>query len=232
MKRLRSALALLTYALCFSMPLMAQEKRCGLALVLSTDVSSSIDAGEYYLQMRGLARAFRTAAVRDALLGLSSEFVIATVVQWSGYSHQTQVVPWTRLDNDAAIASFANATADAKRGARDQPTALGKGLEFSANLLRNMACTRRVIDVSGDGITNWGVHPAYFAERGVFAGMTINGLVIKGATPDPEPYYREQVMRGPGAFVMVADDYEAYPTAILEKLLREIVPQVSMTQQP
>jgi len=91
-----------------------------------------------------------------------------------------------------------------------------------------MPCARRVIDLSGDGITNWSVEPSYFAERGVFDGITINGLVIKGATPDPEEYFRENVARGPGAFVIVAEDYEAYPEAILEKLLREIVPQYSM----
>jgi hypothetical protein len=206
---------------------VAQEKRCGLALVLSTDVSSSIDAGEYYLQMNGIARAFRSRVLREAILAQVNEPVIATVVQWSGYSHQSQVVPWTRLDSEAALSGFAKATASVPRGARDQPTALAKGLEFSAKLLHGMPCRRRVIDLSGDGVTNWGVEPSYFAERGVFDGMTINGLVIKGATPDPEPYYRENVMRGPGAFVMVARDYEDYPEAILEKLLREIVPQVS-----
>lgn len=204
-----------------------QESRCGLALVLSVDVSSSIDAGEYYLQTRGLARAFRRSILRDALLGLKREPVVATVVQWSGYHHQEQVVPWTRLDTPGAIESFAKRIIAVPRGARDQPTALAKGLQFAANLLTPMPCTRLVIDVSGDGVNNWGVEPSYFAERGVFDGMTINGLVIKGASPDPEPYYRDHVIRGPGAFVMIAEDYEAYPEAILEKLLREIVPQVS-----
>jgi len=228
MKCFVSAFVGLLLALSLQSPAKAQEKRCGLGLVLSTDVSSSIDAGEYYLQMRGLARAFRSRVLRDALLALKTEVVVATVVQWSGYSHQSQVVPWTRLDSEAAILAFAQATANAPRGARDQPTALGKGLEFSAKLLHDMPCTRRVIDLSGDGVTNWGVEPSYFGERGLFDGMTINGLVIKGATPDPEPYYREHVIRGPGAFVMIADDYSAYPEAILEKLLREIVPRVSM----
>lgn len=208
----------------------AQTHTCGLALVLSTDVSSSIDAEEYHLQMNGLAEAFRNPSLRDALLALSNEPVVATVVQWSGYDHQTQDVPWTRLDTDEAILRFASATANIQRGANNQPTALAKGLEFSAKLLRGMPCRRKVIDLSGDGVTNWAVEPSYFAERGVFDGMTINGLVIKGATPDPEQYFRDSVAYGPGAFVIVAESYEAYPEAILEKLLREIVPQVSMRE--
>ena len=97
-------------------PAEAQGHTCGLALVLSTDVSSSIDAGEYHLQMNGLARAFRSRRLRDALLGLSKEPVVATVVQWSGYDHQTQDVPWTRLDSEEAISRFATATANIPRG--------------------------------------------------------------------------------------------------------------------
>jgi len=228
MKHCRNA-ALLTIAVGLTTGLVqAEDTHCGLALVLAADVSSSIDADEYTLQMNGLARAFRNQRLQDALLGLKSDVVVATVVQWSGYSHQTQDVPWTRLDSESALSGFAAAIAKVPRGAHDQPTALAKGLEFSAKLLRDMPCTRQVIDFSGDGVTNWAVEPSYFAERGVFDGMTINGLVIKGATPDPEPYYREHVARGPGAFVMVADRYEDYPEAILEKLLREIVPQYSM----
>lgn len=227
MRILAAALALFAFA--GDVPgARAQGSECGLALVLSVDVSSSIDAGEYYLQTRGLARAFRNGVLRDALLGLSQEPVVATVMQWSGYNHQSQVVPWTRLDNADVIERFARAITNVPRGARDQPTALAKGLEFAAGLVSAMPCTRRVIDVSGDGVNNWGVEPSYFAERGLFDGMTINGLVIKGASPDPEPYYREHVIRGPGAFVMIAEDYEAYPEAILEKLLREIVPQMTM----
>jgi len=228
MKRWKNA-AFVSFALvCGGESTPAQAQSCGLALVLSTDVSSSIDAEEFSLQMKGIAQAFRNPVLRDALLGQSNDPVVATVVQWSGYQHQTQDVPWTRLDTENAIAGFASATADIPRGAQDQPTALGKGLEFSAKLLHAMPCTRRVIDLSGDGITNWAVEPSYFAERGVFDGITINGLVIKGATPDPEAYYRENVARGPGAFVIVAETYDAYPEAILEKLLREIVPQYSM----
>lgn len=230
MKKCRISAVLALAVALFSETVHAQDKPCGLALVLAADVSSSIDAGEYYLQMNGLARAFRSRRLRDALLALKSDVVVATVVQWSGYSHQTQDVPWTRLDSAGALTDFAAAIAKVPRGARDQPTALAKGLEFSANLLHDMPCRRKVIDLSGDGITNWGVEPSYFAERGVFDGMTINGLVIKGAKPDPEPYYREHVARGPGAFVMIADGYEDYPEAILEKLLREIVPQYSMRE--
>jgi hypothetical protein len=81
-------------------------------------------------------------------------------------------------------------------------------------------------------VNNFGIGPHYFAERGDFDGITINGLAIRGALPDPEPYFREHVARGPGAFVMVAGGYGEYAEAILEKLLREISPRYTLRVTP
>ena len=205
-----------------------QASTCVLALVLATDTSSSIDAEEYAMQMDGLAEAFRTDVLREALLGTKGVHVRATVVHWSGYKHQEQVVPWTALTSLGVIEAFADRIEAVPRRHGDRPTALAKGLEFSARLLEGQPCERRVIDLTGDGINNHGIGPAYFAERGDFDGLIINGLVVKGAVPDPEPYFRKEVARGPGAFVMVAGNYEEYAEAILEKLLREIAPRYTM----
>ncbi len=198
---------------------------CTLALVLATDTSSSIDAQEYAAQMEGLAEAFRTPDLRAALLGNRGVHIRATVVHWSGYKHQEQVVPWTALTSPGVIDGFAAQIEAVPRRHDDQATSLGKGLEFSAALLRDQPCDRRIIDLTGDGVNNYGIGPDYFDERGDFEGMTINGLVIRGAMPDPEPYFREKVARGPGAFVMAAGSYTEYAEAILEKLLREISPR-------
>ena len=76
--------------------------------------------------------------------------------------------------------------------------------------------------ISGDGENNDGVGPDYFRQRGVLNGITINGLVVQGATPDPVPYYRDHVIQGPGAFLAQARDFDDYPSVIIGKLLREI----------
>ena len=206
----------------------ADASDCALALVLATDTSSSINAEEYAAQMDGLAGAFRTDVLREALLGTEGIHIEATVVHWSGYRHQEQVVPWTALTDAGAIDSFAERIEAVPRAADDQATSLGKGLEFSARLLAGRACDRHIIDLTGDGVNNYGIGPQYFAERGDFDGITINGLVIKGALPDPEPYFREEVARGPGAFVMAVGSYDDYAEAILEKLLREISVRYTM----
>ena len=63
---------------------------------------------------------------------------------------------------------------------------------------------------------------------------TINGLVILSVTPIPynpehtnppgglENYYRENVIGGTNAFVIVAENFESFGKSILAKLIREI----------
>ena len=64
-------------------------------------------------------------------------------------------------------------------------------------------------------------------------GITINGLVIINDRPTPggwrpfnqqplDQHYRENVIGGPGAFVMVAEDFDSFAFAVRNKLVREI----------
>ena len=60
------------------------------------------------------------------------------------------------------------------------------------------------------------------------AGITVNGLTIQNEISWLHYYFRNHVIGGPGAFVVIANDYAAYADAIRRKLLREIIgPQVS-----
>ena len=100
-------------------------------------------------------------------------------------------------------------------------------MEFGGKLLRTAPpCARQVLDVSGDGINNIGIKPGYFYDRGDLEGVVVNGLVIRGAEPDPLPYYLSDVILGPGAFVEIAEDYSDYRRAMARKLLREIRPHM------
>ncbi|MCH7796748.1 MAG: DUF1194 domain-containing protein, partial [Proteobacteria bacterium] len=53
-------------------------------------------------------------------------------------------------------------------------------------------------------------------------GVTINGLAILNEIPTLHFYFEQQVISGPDAFVIEANDYEHYAVAILHKLIREI----------
>lgn len=216
---MRAALALA--ALLAATPAAAQQ--CRLALVLGLDISSSVNSSEYGIQIGGLAQAFRTPEVVDAILSPPGTGIAVAAFEWSGQYQQDVIVGWTVLASEADIAGFAARLDAHERSYAEFPTAVGKALQFGAELFAGAPpCQRRVIDISGDGANNDGVGPGYFRDKNLFDGIVINGLAIQGAEPDPAEYYREHVMHGQGAFVVTARYFEDYPPVIIGKLLREI----------
>jgi hypothetical protein len=81
---------------------------------------------------------------------------------------------------------------------------------------------RRVIDVSGDGANNAGRSMTRARDEAVNADVTINGLPILAFEPYLDEYYRDYVIGGPGAFMIVAKDFESFGEAILKKMIVEI----------
>ncbi|MEM7686596.1 MAG: DUF1194 domain-containing protein [Paracoccaceae bacterium] len=215
-------LALLVLAITLLVPVSAQAY-CKLALAFALDVSSSVNDGEYRIQLHGLADALASDEVQDAILSPEGAHIMAAAYEWSGYPQQTLLLDWTKLDTPGAISLFANQLRQTRRRYAEFPTALGKAVEFGAHLLhRAPPCSRQVLDISGDGENNVGVGPEYFRRQGLLDGLVINGLVIQGAFPDPAIYYKQHVIQGPNAFMALARDFEDYPDVILGKLLREI----------
>jgi hypothetical protein len=200
---------------------------CGLELVLAMDVSQSVDDAEYGLQIGGLAEAFRDPGIAHAI-ATTPGGIMATVSQWSGPDSQIQSVPWTHLTDAASAGRFAEAVARQHR-AFSAYTAIGAALTHASALLAENArgCARKVIDVSGDGASNQGATPSPIAEALAARGVTVNGLVILGAWPDPAEYYRRHVVRGDGAFLETAASFADYAAAIWRKLLRELDPQLA-----
>ena len=93
---------------------------------------------------------------------------------------------------------------------------------------------RRVIDVSGDGTNNSGRPVTEARDAAVAKGVTINGLVILSEVPLPTnplhthppggltAYYENNVIGGPGAFVVEAESFEAFGQSLISKLIKEI----------
>ena len=88
-------------------------------------------------------------------------------------------------------------------------------------------CQRKVIDVSGDGESNEGVEPAA-QRRGLNADdITVNAIAIETDDTDLTAYFFENLITGPGAFVMTAQGFDDYPEQIKRKLQRETTKQVT-----
>lgn len=206
---------------------------CKLALAFGLDISSSVNAREYRIQLGGLANALRQPEVIAAILTPEDAWIVSAAYEWSGNQQQALIVPWTTLDSPEAIAAFADRLDGHGRSNAEFPTAVGKAVEYGAKLLAQAPpCARRTLDLSGDGENNDGVDPSYFRERGVLDGLTINGLAIQGAYPDPAIYYNREVIQGPNAFLALARDFDDYPAVIIGKLLRELNLELVLGQVP
>lgn len=172
-------------------PARAEELKFDTALIVSVDVSGSVDAPRYQLQMDGIASALEDKEVIETILGGPRGGILLTLVAWS--DGMRQVLPWTPVTTrDAAI--------DLARRIRALPvfggefTCLGKMLgALAGGLVPDVKpqATRVVIDVSGDGPDNCNSKDAVDAARdaAVAAGATVNGLPIltgelfRGAMP-------------------------------------------------
>ena len=210
----------------FTSPVVA----CDLALVLAVDVSGSVDRKEFTIQMQGLSAALRDGVVTDALVSHKAR---VTVVQWTGSTRQRQTLPWKAMTDAAAVADFANAVDQNPRHWQNFSTAIGEALEYSAALFDEVPqCTRRVIDVSGDGVSNEGIAPRDQLAALRRAGITVTAIAIETDETDLTAYFYENLIVGEGAFVVTASGFADYPAQIRRKLQRETTKQVSFVTRP
>lgn len=210
----------------------AAQPACSLALVFALDVSASVDAREYRLQAEGLARALSAPAVAGSLLDRAAAPVALAAFEWSGPGAQAPILDWVLIDTPESLERAARTIAAHPRSVPAGPTAIGSAIATAGGLFaQGPGCARRTIDISGDGMNNAGPEPR--AEGARLGDVTINALVIGGdLIMDHAPYipgdgvlsgwFRDAVIRGPGAFVEVADGYEDYQPAMLRKLIREL----------
>ncbi|UWR21685.1 DUF1194 domain-containing protein [Sulfitobacter sp. S190] len=202
---------------------------CDLALVLAVDVSGSVDRDEYRTQMDGLAAGLRDGTVAQALVDAQAR---VSLVQWSGSTRQRQTIPWTAMTDAAQVATFADRVRDDARVWRNFSTAVGEAVQLSLESFAQVAlCRRKVIDVSGDGVSNEGLLPATLRPALTAAGVTVNALAIETDDADLTGWFYENVIHGPGAFVITANGFEDYPAQIRRKLQREITRQVGRLAQ-
>lgn len=202
-------------------PLRAEP--CRLALALGFDVSRSIDAAGYELQIGGLIGALFDPEIRAALLAPPAPVALA-VYEWSGRRQQRLVQGWTLLRDEDDIDRVARAIALHPRS-YDGLTAVGAALDHGWRLLRRApACDAQVIDIAGDGRNNEGPAPARIYARRDFADITVNGLAIGGHESDILHYYATEVIHGPGAFAEFAATQAEFAAAFRRKLLREVEP--------
>jgi len=243
LRAFRSLLVLL--AIC-SVPSVARAAEpVDLLLVFAADVSRSIDQPKFQLQREGYAAAIADKRVLEAITAGRHRRIAVAFVEWSGVSSQKVLIGWTVIDGPDAAKKFGDQLVELPRSFAER-TSIAGGIDFSLGLLKRAPyeAPRRTIDVSGDGTNNSGRDVTLARDEAVAAGVTINGLVILSERPmawNPEHtnppgglanYYRNNVVGGPGAFVIVAEDFNSFGQAIVKKLIAEIaeLPQGKASQ--
>jgi hypothetical protein len=194
----------------------------GLALVLAVDVSGSVSADSYLLQRNGIARAFEDPRLVSAISAVPGG-IEALVLEWSDPGRTAVTVGWTSLVDGAGASAFAAAIRATTRSSEGL-TAIGPALLAAAAAFDGAPnpAARRVIDISGDGMANFGLAPSVARDRIIARGISINGLAILTEEPWLEAYYHRNVIGGHGAFVITARDLRSFADAMLRKLVQEV----------
>ena len=206
-----------------------------LLLVLASDVSRSVDARKFQLQREGYAAALSNPRVVEAIRSGPHGRIAICFVEWSGASSLKLVIDWTLVGDAASARKIGDQMLELPRSFADR-TSISAGIEYSMAQLESapFRSARRTIDVAGDGTNNSGRDVTQVRDEVLAKGVTINGLVILSESPlpwNPEhtnppgglaEYYRNNVIGGPGGFVMVAENHNSFGQAIVKKMIAEI----------
>jgi len=227
-------LLILIVALAFPAASLAAEQ-VDLLLVLAVDVSRSIDSEKFQLQREGYAAAITDPRVLEAIKSGRAGRIGLSLLEWSGLTSQRIVIDWMTIGDAESAKSFADRLLEAPRSFADR-TSISSAIEFAMTHLARapFEAARRTIDISGDGTNNSGREVTQARDEAIAQGVTINGLVILSETPlawnpdhtNPagglENYYRNNVVGGPGAFVMAAQGFNSFGQAIVKKMIAEV----------
>ncbi len=214
----------------FAATARAQPAAVDALLVLAVDASGSIDEDEFRLQREGYAEALSHPAVLAAIAGKPQGAIAVAMVEWGSPGGAATVVEFMRVGDAAGAAALSRAVLAAPRS-RQSYNAIGDALAHCHQLIAAapFAAAERVIDLSGDGPDMRSRLPASAArDAAVAAGITINALAVAASgqvTRYGEPLarsYEREVIGGPGAFVVSAEDRRDIARALRAKLVREI----------
>jgi hypothetical protein len=221
--RRAAACAVAIYAACLAAPARA-ETAVDLELVLAVDASGSVDYTRFELQRRGYVAAFRNPQVLEAIQGGGNQSIAVAMVQWTGPLLQAQIVPWTVVKDQASANAVAGIIETTPRRLYGGGTSISGAIDYAMRWFRQdpFKATRHVIDVSGDGSNNSGRSVRRARDEAVAADVVINGLPILAWEPNLDEYYKENVIGGPGAFMVVAQSFDTFADAILKKMINEI----------
>jgi hypothetical protein len=222
-------------------PVQAENLPVDVSLVLSVDVSLSMAEDEAKFQRHGYVAALRDKRIIESIRSGKYGRIAVTYIEWSAVTDQRVLVDWRVISDEDSANAFADALDKApyKTGTT---TSISAGIDFCVHRIETApySATRKVLDVSGDGYSDYGRPIKQSRDAAVAAGVTINGLPVmnprpawrESAPPDLDKYYAENVVGGPGSFFLVVRDLKDFDEAVLRKLILEIASREQTGPKP
>ena len=191
--------------------------------MLAFDVSASVNDTEFDLQRTGTANALRSETVTRAVANAPGGVAIA-IVQWSSKTQQALGLDWVTLSNQAETRRYADQVFAMPRRLPGGGTMIHAGLEFAALMFETAPGTarRQVIDLAANGQADDAELLREYRDKLLQRGIVINGLAIEEDDRGLTSYFYREVIGGKNAFVVTADDFDDFGTAMQVKLYREI----------
>ncbi len=214
-------------------------------VVTAIDVSDSITRHDEWLQYTGLSRGVMN---RD-FLSLVSEGLMQRIgfmaFTWSSDGELRIIVPWTVIASPQDAARVAAQLRAAPRIDRSQYDSNDQGPEIAASDTRSSGGgmtdiaqavgaasrlaedapfrgRRAVINILSNGVDNAGFDPSLQRDEAIRQGATINGVVF-GGRRDLPAYFEQNVIGGPGAFLMTVQNPADLPKALEKKFWRDLI---------
>ncbi len=206
-------------------------------IVTALDISDSVDPKEMRIEIEGIALAIRTSEVLDAIQTGRHGRIGFAVFAWHHGGIYPVLVSWTLISSARDAMSVSNQITDCLRFADEAEgrrqsnlhhsgrlTDISEAINHATELLLTApyATSRAVVNIIGNGKDNLGEEPQQARDSLAVQGGTINGVVL-GGDPSLLDYYRQQVVGGPGAFLLSADDAGMIVELLARKFRYDIV---------
>ncbi|HET6158138.1 MAG TPA: DUF1194 domain-containing protein [Dongiaceae bacterium] len=211
--------------------------RTDVNVVTAVDISDSVEPRQIALQIDGMAQALRTYAILEAIQEGQHGSIGFAVFAWYHGHHYPELVSWTLIASASDAISVSDQLLKSLRLAREAEgrrqskihhlgrlTDMSEAIGHAAELLRMApyAASRSVVNIISNGEDNLGEGPRLARDTLIAQGGTINGVIL-GGEPRIVDYFRQEVIGGPNAFLLPADDADSIVRLFVRKLRSDIV---------
>lgn len=216
-------------------PAAADAIRTDANIITAIDISDSMQPREIKLEIDGMAQAIRSRAVLQAIQAGPEGRVGFAVFAWYDKRTFPELVSWTLIASEADALRVSDQLAQGLRLVDDAEkrrisrvraarlTDTSEAIEHAADLFRMApyVTSRPVVNIIGNGEDNVVAGPRRARDALMAEGGTINGVVL-GGDPAVLDYFREQVVGGPGAFLLSIDETGSVVQQLVRKLRYDI----------